>query len=135
MTPSVGIGCIVLREHAETPVLLLRRAFGQFLDEWGFVGGTVEPGELLDATAARELFEETGIRAVPRKLSVILHAEMGVEIHVFLAEISETPEIVLDSENSESGWFSFLDAERLLPLAAQKNALNIARNARSIEST
>ena len=34
-------------------------------DQWGMVGGHVEPGEDFDTAAHRELLEETGIKASP----------------------------------------------------------------------
>ena len=44
-------------------VLLLERA--DFPEHWQSVTGSQEPGETLEATATRELFEETGIDARP----------------------------------------------------------------------
>ncbi len=37
-------------------------------DQWGMVGGHVEPGEDFDAAVRRELLEETGIEAAPGSL-------------------------------------------------------------------
>ncbi|MFI5610994.1 NUDIX hydrolase [Amycolatopsis sp. NPDC051903] len=46
-----------------TTVLLLRRTPGTFLGEhWELPGGTAEPGEAPEATAVREVAEETGLR-------------------------------------------------------------------------
>jgi ADP-ribose pyrophosphatase YjhB (NUDIX family) len=42
-------------------VLLVRRAAPPSTHRWAFPGGKVEPGERLDAAAAREVMEETGI--------------------------------------------------------------------------
>jgi 8-oxo-dGTP diphosphatase len=44
-------------------VLFLRRGPGVFLaGRWELPGGTVEPGEPFEATAVREVAEETGLR-------------------------------------------------------------------------
>ncbi|MCW2849076.1 MAG: hydrolase [Marmoricola sp.] len=42
-------------------------------DQWGMVGGHVEPGEDFDTAVHREILEETGIRTVPGDL--VLWAE------------------------------------------------------------
>lgn len=44
-------------------VLLLKRAKDSFTDTLILPGGKVEPGERLEAAVAREVFEETGVRA------------------------------------------------------------------------
>ena len=44
-------------------VLLVQRRNPPDAARWGFPGGHVEPGETALAAAARELFEETGIKA------------------------------------------------------------------------
>jgi ADP-ribose pyrophosphatase YjhB (NUDIX family) len=46
-------------------VLLARRAMGPGIGRWGFPGGMQELGETIEAGAARELLEETGIEATP----------------------------------------------------------------------
>ncbi|ABM81248.1 NUDIX hydrolase [Hyperthermus butylicus] len=82
MTPIVGlvlgVGAIVVRRgSAGLEVLLVRRKYDPFRGYWSFPGGHVEPGEPLLEAAARELLEETGIRARP--LGVI-------HIHELVAE-------------------------------------------------
>ena len=53
-----GASVIVLTRDA---VLMVERARAPFKGLWSFPGGRAEPGEDAEATARRELFEETGL--------------------------------------------------------------------------
>lgn len=44
-------------------------------EQWGLVGGHVEPGEDFDAAVLRELAEETGVVAAPGDLELWEHTE------------------------------------------------------------
>jgi ADP-ribose pyrophosphatase YjhB (NUDIX family) len=57
--PKLGVSACVWREGK---VLLVERAKPP-AGLWAFPGGHVEPGESLEAAAARELAEETGLSA------------------------------------------------------------------------
>ena len=57
--PKLGVSASVWRDGR---VLLVQRAKPP-VGIWAFPGGHVEPGEKLEAAAARELFEETGLTA------------------------------------------------------------------------
>lgn len=57
--PKLGVSVSVWRDGK---VLLVERA-KEPKGIWAFPGGQVEPGESLEAAAARELFEETGLTA------------------------------------------------------------------------
>ena len=57
--PKLGVSVSVWRDGK---VLLVERA-KEPRGIWAFPGGHVEPGEELEAAAARELFEETGLTA------------------------------------------------------------------------
>ena len=58
--PIVGVGGVIL---SETPpgVVLIKRRFEPLAGRWSLPGGTVEVGETLEAAAAREMLEETGL--------------------------------------------------------------------------
>jgi len=53
---------IVLRRDS---VLMVERARPPFQGLWSFPGGRSEPGEIVEATARRELLEETGLTVGP----------------------------------------------------------------------
>ena len=53
---------IVLRRDS---VLMVERARPPFQGLWSFPGGRSESGETVEATARRELFEETGLTVGP----------------------------------------------------------------------
>jgi 8-oxo-dGTP diphosphatase len=57
-TATDGASVVVLRPDA---VLMVERARPPFQGLWSFPGGRTEPGEDAEATARRELREETGL--------------------------------------------------------------------------
>ncbi|AIP64890.1 NUDIX hydrolase [Burkholderia thailandensis] len=59
-TPRVAVIAVTFRGD---DVILVQRGKEPQKGTWGFPGGSVEPGESLRDAAARELFEETGVRA------------------------------------------------------------------------
>jgi len=60
--PKIGVGVVLFRGRE---VLLIRRGTPPMLGQWSIPGGRQEWGETLEATARRELFEETGVEAGP----------------------------------------------------------------------
>jgi len=121
-----GIACIVVRDHASQPVLLLRRAFGEFDGEWCFVAGTPHADEPPERAVRRELHEETGLRAGSLSALCVSTAVAGLALHVFLARCPTANRIRLDSEHSEWRWASFDDAMESLSLPSQRRMLELA---------
>jgi 8-oxo-dGTP diphosphatase len=60
--PCVGVGGVLIHEGR---VLLIRRGKEPLRGRWVVPGGTVEPGESLEAALVREMDEETGLQVRP----------------------------------------------------------------------
>jgi ADP-ribose pyrophosphatase YjhB (NUDIX family) len=67
--PYVGVGAVIVDGGK---VLLVKRKYDPLAGRWSLPGGGVEVGETLEASVAREMFEETG-----------LEIEVGPVIEVF----------------------------------------------------
>jgi 8-oxo-dGTP diphosphatase len=59
--PSVTVDIIVVTTGSRPKVLLIRRKHDPFAGRWAIPGGFVEMDETLEASARRELREETGV--------------------------------------------------------------------------
>ncbi|GAA3613136.1 NUDIX hydrolase [Kineosporia mesophila] len=111
--PLVGVSAVVVRDGA---VLLGRRLGAHGEGTWSFPGGKVDPGENPGVTAARELAEETGLRAV--RVSPILwtsdvFADAGlhyITLH-HLVEAEGEPQVMEPEKAQEWVWWP--DAEHL----------------------
>ncbi len=65
---SVTVDIVVFCKFDKTlKVLLIQRGNPPFKDQWAFPGGFIEMNEILEASAHRELDEETGLRGVEIK--------------------------------------------------------------------
>jgi ADP-ribose pyrophosphatase YjhB (NUDIX family) len=118
------VGAVVVVKDADAPepgrILLIRQppGFG-----WGLPAGLLDRGEVPDQAAARELFEETGLRLSPEDMTpaspnAIVHTRGQWIDMVFMARASAAAAtLAVDGgEVIEAGWHR-LDA--LPPLTVQ----------------
>lgn len=86
--PKLAALAVVLRG---SEVLLVKRRNPPDAGLWGFPGGHVDLGETALEAAARELREETGVRARPRSyltnIDVITREQGAVRFHFLLAAV------------------------------------------------
>lgn len=61
LTADILIFC---RDESASKLLMIRRGGHPFIGKWALPGGFANPDETIDDTAARELFEETGINGL-----------------------------------------------------------------------
>ena len=88
--------------------LFKRSSYKKFgANKWALCAGGVEEGESFEASAKRELYEETGIQLGLESFldeKVFYHAdgeESGTKWHVFLYHFSKPPVITLNDEHTE----------------------------------
>ena len=93
-------------------VLLCRRAAPPAAGRWALPGGFMESGETLEEAAARETYEETGVRIDSGDMRLYAVAALPEisEIYVgFLATVPERTDLVCGSECTEVRFFSEAD--------------------------
>jgi 8-oxo-dGTP diphosphatase len=118
--PSVTVDIAVFATDAGTlKLLLIRRGHEPFAGFWALPGGFIEPDETLEASARRELLEETGLQ-VGALTPVATFGDPGRDPRgrtltvLFRALLPSLPVVSGQDDASEAAWFA-LDA--LPPLA------------------
>ncbi|MEV0426834.1 NUDIX domain-containing protein [Micromonospora sp. NPDC050495] len=118
--PKYIVGAVALVRDAEAEgagrILLLRQPPGH---SWTLPAGLLQRGEAPVVGAARELYEESGVRLAPERLrpavpNAVVHAKGWVDV-VFEAEVpASTTELRVDgAEVYEAAWHPLDDLPRL----------------------
>lgn len=98
----------------KTRILLLHRSGSVYEPyTWGVVGGAVEPGEQLQAAAAREAKEELGSLPSYRILRRYVYTDGDFQYTTFIAQVSEETadnwRPRLNWENTEYAWVTQME--------------------------
>ena len=114
--PLLMVGAAVLVIDPEGRLLLLKRSDNAC---WGPPGGAVEPGEVVEQAARRELFEETGLQASGLSLfGVFSGPELfyrypnGDEVHnvtIVYRTLEVSGSLRLNREHTAWDWFAPAD--------------------------
>jgi 8-oxo-dGTP diphosphatase len=103
---SYAMGTAVYAQRDDR-ILVLKRAVGAMAGSWYLPGGALDPGESLEAGAARELFEETALRPASPLVLIGL-----VPMHIYGRDVlivgyacdCEPGDVVLSAEHSDFRW-------------------------------
>ncbi len=99
-------------------VLLTRRAKGKsFAGTWENSGGAAKAGETSLQAIARELFEETGIRAEESEFRLLGQGKDGHAIYDFYALHKEVPLediVLLPGETDDVRWATFHEVHAMI---------------------
>ncbi|WP_328466952.1 NUDIX domain-containing protein [Actinoplanes sp. NBC_00393] len=121
ISPKYLVGAVTIIRDAEAAapgrILLLRQPPGR---GWGLPAGLLKRRELPAVGAARELFEEAGVRVEPGDLTpgnpnAIIHPNGGVVDTIWFGSVpaSSTPLVVDGGEVLEAAWFPIDDLPAL----------------------
>lgn len=116
---SVTVDLVVVTKEAKPRVLLIRRKKPPFAGSWALPGGFIEMDETLEASARRELEEETGVRT-GKLIQLATFGDPGRDPRgrtisvVYLAQVEPgqlAPRAADDA--AEVGWFALARPPKL----------------------
>jgi ADP-ribose pyrophosphatase YjhB (NUDIX family) len=142
--PIVGVGAVVLVSPATAcglgtdagvdpfGVVLIKRRFEPLAGRWSLPGGTVEVGETLETSVAREIREETGlvvaVGPVVEVFDRILRDEQGrVRFHFVLVDYLCRPTAGRLRHGSDADAVVVADPANLGPYSLTEKAVAVIR--------
>jgi 8-oxo-dGTP diphosphatase len=129
--PSVTADIVLFHRAADrVEVLLIKRAHEPFKGQWALPGGFVDEGESLEAAAARELKEETGVYGIGfEQIGAFGDPGRDPRGHTvsiaFAALLADRPEAKASDDAEEARWHSVARLPRLA--FDHKKILRLAR--------
>ena len=122
---EVKVGVSVLVKKGDRILLEKREHTTHGNGTWGPPSGHIDFGELPEQAAARETYEETGVKIDEVKFRVITNDVFEEEQQHYITVwfdanyVSGEPEVRAPQEESEVGWFSWHDLPQPLFLPLQ----------------
>ncbi|MBY3433855.1 NUDIX hydrolase [Rhizobium laguerreae] len=131
--PVVGAMAVVVRDHK---LLMVRRRNQPDAGRWSFPAGKIEFGEAIDTAVAREVAEETGVKATAGRIITAVDAidrdDDGKVQHHFVIVVLlcqwTAGEPKASDDATDAGWFTLAELEDL-DLPAAFDLKTIARSA------
>ena len=119
--PKLAATCVVEREGR---TLFVQRGIPTGYGLWSLPGGYVDRGELVEDAAAREVFEETGLKVVAERLIGVFSQAQHPVVVVAYSAIETGGELNPGPECLDLGFFP---KDALPPLAFPRDAEIIHR--------
>lgn len=122
--PKVGVGILVV---AEGQILLVRRTMQPEIGKWSIPAGYLDAGEEPEATAVREVWEETGLHVHIERLAGVYHnaAEQGGASIFILYQGRQTGGKLKAGDDADAAAFFSLDALPDLAFTSTRAAIKM----------
>lgn len=100
------VTAVVVVKHKGRVLIVQRGDTSPWMpNKWSLVGGIVDSGEDIQSAAAREVFEETGIRLQSLKFYRLIEDKEDGDMFFFTA-VSPTETVKIDWENQAYAWIT-----------------------------